>query len=171
MNEGIQTTDTKDDGRMDGQEAGTALDSIALISGAGARRAQRETAVDLAWIPEGVRASVARTPGVYDARRLRSQRDVIRDVMLSAAECETWFTLGELRALTQYGEASISAQLRHLRKNENGGYEVVKRHREGASPERPGADGRGECVWEYRIARAMSVIGGTAAERVEAARA
>ena len=111
---------------------------------------------DLVQIPEGVRASVASRAGEYDARRLRSQREIIRDVMLSAADCETWLTLGELRALTHYGEASISAQLRHLRKTENGGYDVVKRHREGASPERPGTDGRGECVWEYRIMRGMS---------------
>jgi hypothetical protein len=110
-------------------------------------------AEDLMRFPEGVRASVARKVGEYDARRLRSQREIIRDVMLSAAECETWLTLGELRALTRYGEASISAQLRHLRKTENGGYEVVKRHREGVSAVRPGADGRGECVWEYRISR------------------
>jgi hypothetical protein len=105
---------------------------------------------------------------VYDARRLRSQREIIRDVMLSAAECETWLTLGELRALTRYGEASISAQLRHLRKSENGGYEVVKRHREGASPERPGTDGRGECIWEYRIARAVVVESETATEHIAA---
>lgn len=110
-------------------------------------------AADLAGIPAGVRASAAPRSGEYDARRLRSQREIIRDVMLSAAECETWLTLGELRALTRYGEASISAQLRHLRKAENGGYEVVKRHREGVSPEHPGADGRGECVWEYRLTR------------------
>ena len=112
-------------------------------------------AADLSRIPSEVRASVASRPGEYDARRLRSQREIIRDVMLSAADCETWLTLGELRALTRYGEASISAQLRHLRKSENGGYEVVKRHREGVSPERPGTDGRGECVWEYRIARGL----------------
>lgn len=112
-----------------------------------------EAEADLARIPEGVRASVAFTPGEYDARRLRSQREIIRDVMLSAADCETWLTLGELRAITRYGEASISAQLRHLRKSENGGYDIVKRHREGACPARPGADGRGECVWEYRITR------------------
>ena len=112
-------------------------------------------AVDLARIPEGVRASVASKPGEYDARRLRSQREIIRDVMISAADCETWLTLGELRALTRYGEASISAQLRHLRKMENGGYDVIKRHRDGVSPERPGSDGRGECVWEYRIERGM----------------
>ena len=83
-------------------------------------------------LPAAVCDSVATKAGEYDARRLRSQREVIRDVMLAAAQCDTWLTLGELRALTRYGEASISAQLRHLRKMENGGYEVVKRHREGA---------------------------------------
>ena len=107
-----------------------------------------------ARLPERVCASAAGGRGEYDARRLRSQRDLIRDVMLAAADCETWLTLAELRALTRYGEASISAQLRHLRKPENGGYDVVKRRREGAAPVRPGADGRGESVWEYRIARA-----------------
>ncbi len=116
-----------------------------------------EAWADLAQIPEGVRASAASKPGEYDARRLRSQREIIRDVMLSAADCETWLTLGELRALTRYGEASISAQLRHLRKTEHGGYDVVKRHREGASPGRPGTDGRGECVWEYRVTRGLCV--------------
>jgi hypothetical protein len=122
-------------------------------SGIGASKA----AADLARIPEGVRASVASKADEYDARRLRSQREIIRDVMLSAAGCETWLTLGELRALTRYGEASISAQLRHLRKTENGGYDVIKRHREGVSPVRPGADGRGECVWEYRMTRGLCV--------------
>ncbi len=125
-------------------------------------------AADVSRLPAGVRASVAIAAGEYDARRLRSQREIIRDVMLSAAECETWLTLGELRALTRYGEASISAQLRHLRKTENGGYDVVKRHRDGASPDRPGTDGRGDCVWEYCITRAAGVDGDTAVERLEA---
>ncbi len=105
-------------------------------------------------LPARVRATVMVRRGEYDARRLRSQRDVIRDVMVAAADCDTWLTLGELRALTRYGEASISAQLRHLRKTENGGYEVAKRRREDAAPVR-GADGRGECTWEYRIARTI----------------
>jgi hypothetical protein len=122
-----------------------------IRNGTGASKA----AADLARIPEGVRATVASKAGEYDARRLRSQREIIRDVMLSAAGCETWLTLGELRALTRYGEASISAQLRHLRKTENGGYDVIKRHREGVSPVRPGTDGRGECVWEYRMKRGL----------------
>jgi hypothetical protein len=134
------------------------------LSGTGAGN----VAVDLARIPAGVRASVASRVGVYDARRLRSQREIIRDVMLSAADCETWLTLGELRALTRYGEASISAQLRHLRKEENGGYEVIKRHREGASPERPGTDGRGDCVWEYHMTRGTRVVPEGAEARLEA---
>jgi len=111
-------------------------------------------------MPAKVLASVGESCGEYDARRLRSQREIIRDVMLSAADCDTWLTLGELRALTRYGEASISAQLRHLRKMENGGYDVAKRHREDAVPARAGADGRGEGVWEYRIARGTGVVAG-----------
>src|SRR5579862_3184646 len=95
---------------------------------------ENRAAASVERIPERVRNSVAHRTGEYDARRLRSQREIIRDVMLSAADCDTWLTLGELRTLTGYGEASISAQLRHLRKLENGGYEVVKRHRDGAAP-------------------------------------
>jgi hypothetical protein len=105
----------------------------------------------LSCIPAVVRASAAPGAGAYDARRLRSQMEIIRDVMLSAADCDSWLTLEELRRLTRFGEASISAQLRHLRKAENGGFEVVKRHRDGVLPERTGADRRGECVWEYRL--------------------
>src|SRR5260370_22089727 len=51
----------------------------------------------------------------------RRQRDVLCDVMLSARQCETWLTLDELARLTHYPPASISAQLRHLRKPEYGG--------------------------------------------------
>src|SRR3981081_3206024 len=104
-------------------------------------------------LPEPVRATVVVKPGEYDARRLRSQREVIRDVMLAAADCDTWVTLGELRGLTRYGEVSISAQRRHLRKLENGGYDVTKQRREGALSTGASVDGRGECVWEYRISR------------------
>jgi len=116
----------------------------------------REVTAEARQIPESIQAMAGLSRGVYDARRLRSQREIIRDVMLAASDCETWLTLGELRALTRYGESSISAQLRHLRKAENGGYEVAKRQREGVSPERHRADGRGECMWEYRISRVTS---------------
>jgi hypothetical protein len=147
-----------------GKSAGAGVNFSESGKGAGKAAA----AADLARIPEVVRASVAWGSGEYDARRLRSQREIIRDVMLSAADCEMWLTLGELRALTRYGEASISAHLRHLRKTENGGYDVVKRHREGVSPERPGTDGRGECVWEYRITRGMCAELAEPAARLEA---
>jgi len=106
-------------------------------------------------LPDHLRAAAVAKHGEYDARRLRSQREVIRDVMLAAADCDTWLTLGELRALTRYGEASISAQLRHLRKLENGGYDVSKQRRGDAVGAGASADGRGECVWEYRILRIL----------------
>ena len=82
----------------------------------------------------------------------RRQRDVLCDVMLSARQCETWLTLDELAKLTHYPPASISAQLRHLRKPENGGYVVEKR------PRAVGKVLRGEdfgTVWEYQLKRAI----------------
>jgi hypothetical protein len=50
-----------------------------------------------------------------------TQRDVLRDVMLTAGKYGAWMTLRELARLTRYGETSISAQLRHLRKTKCGG--------------------------------------------------
>src|SRR5438132_145110 len=82
----------------------------------------------------------------------RRQRDVLCDVMLSARQCETWLTLDELSKLTHYPQASISAQLRHLRKPEFGGYAVEKRQRAA------GRILRGEdfgTVWEYQLKRAI----------------
>src|SRR6267143_2022890 len=82
----------------------------------------------------------------------RRQRDVLCDVMLSARQCETWLTLDELAKLTHYPPASISAQLRHLRKPEYGGYAVEKRPREA------GKVLRGEdfgTVWEYQLKHAV----------------
>jgi hypothetical protein len=82
----------------------------------------------------------------------RRQRDVLCDVMLSARQCETWLTLDELSKLTHYPPASISAQLRHLRKPEFGGYAVEKRQRA------VGKVLRGEdfgTVWEYQLKRAI----------------
>ena len=72
------------------------------------------------------------------------------DIMLSARQCDTWLTLNGLAMLTHYPPASISAQLRHLRKREFGGYEVEKRQRFA------GRILRGEdfgTVWEYRLWR------------------
>jgi hypothetical protein len=85
----------------------------------------------------------------------RRQRDVLCDVLLSARQCETWLTLDELAKLTHYPPASISAQLRHLRKPEYGGFVVEKR------PRIAGAVLRGEdfgTVWEYQIKRSIRRI-------------
>lgn len=76
-----------------------------------------------------------------DGARLRTQMEVVREVMLGASDCGAWLTLREIEALTRYPQASISAQLRHLRKRTFGSYIVEKRRR--------GAPGRG--VWEYRL--------------------
>lgn len=77
----------------------------------------------------------------------RRQRDVLCGVIMRAKQCETWLTLDELAKLTHYPLTSISAQLRHLRKPQYGGFVVKKRPRK--------ADGglRGEdfgTVWEYQ---------------------
>ncbi len=99
----------------------------------------------------------------------RRQRDVLRDVMLSARECETWLTLDELAKLTHYPPASISAQLRHLRKPEHGGFVVEKRCRH------VGRALRGEdfgAVWEYRLTRSVRrlLIRGRALRRLQSSR-
>jgi hypothetical protein len=58
-----------------------------------------------------------------------TQREVLRDVMLAAGKYGAWMTLRELGRLTRYGETSISAQSRHLRKANCGGYVLEKRVR------------------------------------------
>ena len=82
--------------------------------------------------------------------RLRTQREVLRDVMLSANECEAWLTLAELAAMTRYPAASISAQLRHLKKPRFGNYALEKRMRDAADFYSGSAHG---AVWEYRLSR------------------
>lgn len=64
------------------------------------------------------------------AEHVPTQLEVVRQVMLLAAQYGSWMTLQELARKTRFAEASISAQLRHLRKEEHGAYEVVKRKRE-----------------------------------------
>lgn len=60
-----------------------------------------------------------------DDARLRGQIKRIYEVMRDGA----WRTLGEIESLTGDPPASISAQLRHLRKPRFGGLEVNKRAR------------------------------------------
>ena len=87
--------------------------------------------------------------------RRRLQRDVLRDVMLSASECDTWLTLEELARITRYPAASISAQLRHLRKPRHGGFRLHKRCRLVAKAPMSRVEvefARGP-LWEYRLER------------------
>jgi hypothetical protein len=88
---------------------------------------------------------------LYDRDSTRTQLEFVRDVMQSAAECGAWLTLTELSRITGYGEASISAQLRHLRKQAFGGFRVEKRRRDSEETDaRTKVSPPGK--WEYRIA-------------------
>jgi hypothetical protein len=91
---------------------------------------------------------MGRKRGMGTARSVApTQRDILRDVMLAAGKYGAWMTLRELARLTRYGEASISAQLRHLRRAECGGYVLMKRVREA---EIVGSEEH-FVVWEYRL--------------------
>jgi hypothetical protein len=80
--------------------------------------------------------------------RMPTQLDVVRQVMLLAAQYGSWMTLEELARKTKFAEPSISAQLRHLRKEEHGGFAVEKRRR--TSDEALRLNSR-ERVWEYQV--------------------
>src|SRR4029077_7014520 len=91
---------------------------------------------------------MGRTRGTQTVRRiLPTQRDVLRDVMLTAGKYGAWMTLRELARLTHYGETSISAQLRDLRKAGCGGIVLEKRVRK---PELVSSEEH-FVVWEYRL--------------------
>jgi hypothetical protein len=77
-----------------------------------------------------------------------TQLDVLRGVLLVAAQNGSWMTLGELARKTEFAEASISAQLRHLRKERHGGWRVEKRRR---CWEESLKAGTRERVWEYSV--------------------
>jgi hypothetical protein len=70
-----------------------------------------------------------------DGTRIQKQHERIRDYMMRSG----WRTLAEISKALAYPEASISAQLRHLRKPEFGSYVVDKRRRDNAGQ------------WEYRV--------------------
>lgn len=66
--------------------------------------------------------------GMY--RPGRTQRETLLMVLRLAVEYERWMTLAELALATRFPPVSISAQLRHLRKAEYGGWVIAKRRRE-----------------------------------------
>lgn len=71
-----------------------------------------------------------------DGERITGQLETIRQYMLRT---EHWYTLTEIEKDLGYPQASISADLRHLRKEAHGFYDVQKRRRDGAG------------LWEYRV--------------------
>jgi hypothetical protein len=77
-----------------------------------------------------------------------TQLEVLRGVLLLAAQYDSWMTLAELSRKTNFPEASISAQLRHMRKAEHGGYRVEKRRRQWEEALKTNT---AEKVWEYRV--------------------
>jgi hypothetical protein len=86
--------------------------------------------------------------------RSDTQLEAIRELMLNASLHDAWLTLGEIAEATEFGEASISAQLRHLRKSRHGRYRVEKRRRGTEHSGDPGEISSASCacgVWEYRV--------------------
>ena len=79
---------------------------------------------------------------------LPTQREIIRDVLLLAARYDSWLTLDEIARKTLYPPASISAQIRHLRKPSLGGYVIEKRRRPWQDVSR---SSRHEIIWEYKV--------------------
>lgn len=92
-----------------------------------------------------------------DHDRLQCQMQKVLFYMLRRDE-GSWHSLSEICTALNYPEASVSAQLRHLRKPEFGGYLVDKRRREAQ---------RG--LWEYRV-RAVPVSGQIEMFAIEAPR-
>ncbi len=79
-----------------------------------------------------------------DGAAIRGQMETIRQFMLSS---DDWYTLAELGAALGYPEGSISANLRHLKKEEFGSYDMQKRRRESIR------------TWEYWLGPPVAVVG------------
>jgi len=72
-----------------------------------------------------------------DVPRIMGQMERVKAYLLN----QQWSTLADIEAFTGYPQASISAQIRHLRKARFGSYTVTKRRKSG---------GQGG-TWEYRV--------------------
>ena len=88
-------------------------------------------------IPEPMRFNGPDYDPKYDQKRLTGQIKRVYDLMIDGR----WRTLGEIAQETHDPEASISAQLRHLRKPRFGSHLVDKRRR--------GDEKRG--LYEYKL--------------------
>lgn len=76
------------------------------------------------------------TPKLDDARLGKQMLEIF-----SLMKDGNWRTLGDIERATGYPQASISAQLRHMRKAKFGGHKVDK-HRK---------DGPASGLWEYKV--------------------
>jgi hypothetical protein len=76
-----------------------------------------------------------------DGKPIRKQMETIRDWMLGHP---FYCTLAEIATALNYPEASVSADLRHLRKKRFGAFRVLKRRREG------------QRTWEYIVREAIT---------------
>ena len=95
------------------------------------------------------KAQAAESSGDEDETQLAA----IRELMQRASARGAWLTLGEIAEVTEFAEASISAQLRHLRKPHHGRHRVEKRRRRAAAAaaEEIHEGRRGPVIWEYRV--------------------
>jgi hypothetical protein len=73
----------------------------------------------------------------------RSQREVLLEILRTAAQRDAWLTLDEMATATHFPPASISAQLRHLRKPRYGAWKIQRQLRKWT---------KSQLVWEYRLA-------------------
>jgi hypothetical protein len=74
---------------------------------------------------------------LHEIGRLQNQNEAIRELMLDGK----WRTLRDIAETTGYPEASVSAQLRHLRKERFGSYRVDKRR----------VSNTAVGLWEYQV--------------------
>ena len=73
-----------------------------------------------------------------DVPRLLTQLERVKAYLST----HQWYTLAEIEAYTGYPQASISAQMRHLRKAKFGGYALTKRRRTTGT-------------WEYQLTNSL----------------
>lgn len=126
----------------------------ALEAAANETPAAQACASDIDADAEHVRALDAPASDVFPEED-ETQLAAIRELTTRASARGVWLTLAEIAEATEFAEASISAQLRHLRKAHHGGYHVEKRHRcpaRGVAAMRTIRDTRrGPVIWEYRV--------------------
>jgi hypothetical protein len=84
----------------------------------------------------------------YDASRDHARLEAQLASIWAYIHDQHWFTLGEVEEALGHPQASISAQLRHLRKHRFGGHTVRKRYLSGG-------------LWEYQLHDRHEYLTGT----------